>query len=449
MLLTGALQLFSLALFGGGVVAVLKNSENLKTADSEEVLRHTIARTALDALIQRDQVQLLSYINFLKGQYPALTYARIFWKKEGKTVHHEIGATGGGPSITERQVVVSDPSQPGQTVEVVFGVDRDVLRLPFAQSRVHSLKILGVVAVLVMLLGLVGSVVFARALTAPLFALGRLAQEIGFGKLGGRLDWESNDEFGALVHSFNAMSARLEEFDTVKRNFVASVTHELRSPLGAVESFLQLIRDKMAASTPEGLAQSKEYLERIGTNVRRLSGFINDLLDVAKIEKGKMECVLHPLKLTSVVQDVCLFFEAKAGNQGVSIENRLGPIPEVMADSDRVRQVLVNLVSNALKFTPKGGHVWILGEQFRDGGERWIEISVSDSGRGMAEADRRALFQPFVQGRNVADGVAGNKGTGLGLFIVKSIIDQHAGKLSVKSTPGQGTTVSFTLRTAA
>jgi signal transduction histidine kinase len=449
LLLTGALQFFSLSVLSAGIFAVSKSSENRQTYRSEELLRHAIARTALDALIQRDQIQLLSYLNFLKGQYPALIYARVTWTKDGRSVHREMGAMDSSPAISERQVVVSDPSQVGQTVAVLFGIDRDLLRTPFAQSRDRMLRILSIVALVAFGLGLATSFLFARAMTAPLFEMGRLAQDIGAGKLGGRLDWESDDELGSLVLAFNKMSARLEEFDTIKRNFVSSVTHELRSPLGAIESFLQLIQEKIAAGTPAGYAQSKEFLERIRINVHRLAGFINDLLDVAKIEKGKMECVLRPMELPLVATEVCQFFEAKALQQGVAISNRLPALPPVLGDTDRVRQVLVNLVANGLKFTPQGGQVWITGEQFRDGGARWIEVTVGDTGRGMDEGDRLRLFQPFTQGRNIVEGVSGHKGTGLGLYIVKSIVDQHGGKVEVQSTPGQGTKISFSLKVAA
>lgn len=430
-------------------MAVLKNSENRQTLRAEELLRHAIARTALDALIQRDQVQLLSYINFLKGQYPALIYARVSWSRDGKSVRHEMGVTGANPAVSEDQVVVSDPSQPGQTVSVLFGVDRDALRAPFAQSRQRALRLLSLVAAAVLLLGFMTSVFFARALTVPLFALGRLAVEIGSGKLGGRLEWKSDDEFGGFVRAFNAMSARLEELDMLKRNFVSLVTHELRSPLGAIESFLQLIGEKVAAGGPAGWAQSKEYLERIALDVRRLSGFVNDLLDAASIEKDKMKCVLRPMELPTVAREVCLFFEAKAAAQGVAIENRLNALPSVMGDVERVRQVLVNLIANGLKFTASGGQIWIASEQFREGGARWVEVTVGDTGCGMDEADRARLFQPFSQGRNVAGGVAGHKGTGLGLYIVKSIVDQHGGKISVQSVRGQGTKISFSLQIAA
>ncbi len=447
VLLTGSLQIASLVLLSVGVMTVLKSYEDTQQARSEDLLRHAIARTSLDALIQRDQVQLLSYLNFLKGQHPALSYARVAWRKGEKVSNHEMGETTTGPSVKDRKVLVTDPNQPGQSVEVVFGVDQDALREPIVRSRNRTLKVLVSVAMLTALIGLIVAYFFARAMTEPLNALGRLANEIGKGRLGERLDWRSDDEIGLLVGAFNSMSERLAELDVAKRNFVSSVTHELRSPLGAIESFLALIHEKMLAG-PEGLRQSREYLERIAVNVRRLSGFINDLLDVAKIEKGKMECVLRPMELRAVADDVCQFFEAKAGMQGVALTSRMDGVPTVLADSDRMRQVLVNLVSNALKFTPSGGRIGITAEQVREGGKRWVEVIVTDTGRGMDESDRQRLFAPFVQGRNTADGVAGHKGTGLGLYIVRSIIDQHGGRIEVRSQPGQGTSVRFSLQAA-
>ncbi len=108
----------------------------------------------------------------------------------------------------------------------------------------------------------------------------------------------------------------------------------------------------------------------------------------------------------------------------------------------------MNLISNSLKFTPSGGRVWIEAAQIKEGGEHWLEVVVGDTGRGMDETDQAALFKPFSQGRNISDGVAGPKGTGLGLYIVKSIVDQHGGKVDVRSIPGQGTKISFSLKVA-
>ncbi|MEK7743852.1 MAG: HAMP domain-containing sensor histidine kinase, partial [Elusimicrobiota bacterium] len=172
-----------------------------------------------------------------------------------------------------------------------------------------------------------------------------------------------------------------------------------------------------------------------------------DLLDVAKIERGKMECQLRPMKVQEVASEVVQFFEAKSKEQGVTLLNRLDPqLAEVHGDPERVRQVFVNLISNALKFTPAGGHVWVQGEQYREGNQRYLEVAVADTGRGMDDEDARNLFQKFAQGKNVNLGVKGPKGTGLGLFIVKSIVEAHGGKVSVRSSPGKGTQFLFNLK---
>ena len=449
VLSTFLLQVFSMALLGWGVLAVRNQYQQRDMRALAATIAVSVERAASDSLIQKDDVALLSYLKFLKAQYPSIASAQIRWKAKGRERAATVGAAAFGSPTQSSRFVVADPGDPQRTVEVDLQLDEGVLWAPFLEANQRLSKIILLVWAVASLLGLVVSFLIARSLTKPIVELSRLAGEIGAGKLGGKLAWESDDELGGLVRVFNAMSGRLEEFDSIKRNFVSSVTHELRSPLGAIESFLQLIREKVAGGTPEGFAQSKEFLERIQVNVHRLSGFINDLLDVAKIEKGKMECVLRPMELPLVANEVCQFFEAKALQQGVTISNRLTALPSVIGDADRVRQVLVNLIANGLKFTSTGGQVWVSGEQFRDGGSRWIEVTVGDTGRGMDAADRDRLFQPFTQGRNISEGVTGHKGTGLGLYIVKSIVDQHGGKIEVKSTPGQGTRISFSLKVAA
>lgn len=446
---TFLLQVFSMALLGWGVLAVRRQFQDRDLLASARLIETAVQRSASDSLIQKDDVALLSYMKFLQAQYPAIAQAEITWKTKGRERSASVGMLAQGPDIRRSRFTVADPLDPERTVSVELNLDYEILDRPFQDANRRLAKIILLVWGVTSLLGLLISFLIARGLTKPIVELSRLAGEIGGGKLGGKLAWDSDDELGGLVRAFNGMSGRLEEFDTIKRNFVSSVTHELRSPLGAIESFLQLIREKVAGGTPEGYAQSREFLERIQVNVRRLSGFINDLLDVAKIEKGKMECVLRPMELPVVATEVCQFFEAKALQQGVSISNRMPAMPAVLGDADRVRQVLVNLVANGLKFTAQGGQIWIAGEQFRDGGARWIEVTVGDTGRGMDEADRERLFQPFTQGRNISEGVAGHKGTGLGLYIVKSIVDQHGGKIEVKSAPGQGTRISFSLKVAA
>ncbi len=436
----------SAVLTGYGVLAVYDSFYNRQEQQRISLVENAAQRAAQDALLQRDDVLLLSYLNFLRGQFPSLRAVAVHWDVDGRQRTVVVGRSGGA---YERVLRVSDPAIPSRAVTLELDIDRKTLRAILGTERHQLVNILVLVTCMSVLLGLGLAFWLARSMTAPLGAVVRLANEIGAGKLGGRLEWSSDDELGALVKVFNAMSQRLEELDETKKNFVSSVTHELRSPLGAIESFIHLIQDKIKAGTLVDDRERMEYLNRIQANVHRLSGFINDLLDVAKIETGKMDCVLKPMQLQDVATEVCQFFEAKSKQQGVALQNRLNGLPPVMGDADRLRQVLVNLVSNGLKFTPSGGRIEISGEQFREGDNRWVEVAVRDTGRGMAQADLSHLFKAFSQGRNVAEGVMGPKSTGLGLYITKSIVEQHGGRIEVRSVPGQGTQIAFSLRIAA
>lgn len=442
------LQVLSLLLLSWGVFAVQRSLGQRDVERAESQIRLAVARTATDALIQRDQVQLLSYLNFLKVQYPALAYARTVWHAGGKSAAQSLGAPSEGGRVLERRVMVSDPGSADRTVEVFFGVDQDALRAPVRDTQRRLVRILGMVGGLTALISLALAILLSRSLATSLSALGRMAEQISEGRLGVHLAWSTEDEIGALVRVFNNMSSRLADLDLSKKNFVSSVTHELRSPLGAIESFLPLIREKVVSGEKESLATAMEYMDRIEANVHRLNRFITDLLDVAKIEQGKMECVIRRMELGPVASEVGQFFEAKAHAQGVTVENRVNGEASVLGDSDRLRQVLVNLVANALKFTPAGGRVKISSHPIEEDGRRMLEVVVSDTGRGMDAADQQRLFKPFSQGRNVSDGVFGSKGTGLGLYIVKSIVDQHGGRVSVHSVPDEGTKVSFTVKLA-
>ncbi len=445
---TVALQVVSLLLLSYGSILVERQLGERQALRAGGLLKEAVAHAATDALIQRDQVQLLSYLNFLKLQYPSLSYAHVVWRKSGKTFLQDLGEPDPGARVLEDRVLVPDPSEADRSVEITFGVDQDVLRAPQRESEHRMIRVLMLVGAGTALIGLLLAALLAASLTQTLGALGVMAAQISEGKLGVRLEWDSEDEIGALVRVFNAMSERLAELDLAKKNFVSSVTHELRSPLGAVESFIPLIREKLASGDAAAASSARDYLDRIQANVQRLNRFITDLLDVAKIEQGKMECVLRPVDFGPIVAEVAQFFEPKARQQGLKIENMIQGAAPVVADPERVRQVLVNLVANAIKFTPASGRIWISGEQVRESGRRWLYVTVGDSGRGMDGADLARLFKPFSQGRNAADGVVGPKGTGLGLYIVKSIIDQHGGRVDAASAPGQGTRITFTLPAA-
>ncbi|MDE2293486.1 MAG: HAMP domain-containing histidine kinase [Elusimicrobia bacterium] len=443
--------LFTAALVTLGVVFVRLERLQLESQSREDarIIVNTVDRAAKDALLQRDELLLLSYDKFLEQQFDALTYVTVTWTDVDHQHVYRIppNADAVPGTVAERVQVIKDPTTPGRQVRLGIGIDDGVFQASVDKRIGRISRDLARLFGIAVIIAAVFSDWFARKLTRPLAALSEVAGEIGRGKLGVRLEWKSDDEVGALVAGFNRMSQRLEELDAMKRDFVSAVTHELRSPLGAIESFLNLMAAKMVGGRPTDPVQFQAYFDRIKANVRRLSGFINDLLDVAKIERGKMECSLRPMRLQDVAGEVVQFFEAKAKEQGVTLSSRLpADLSAVEGDPERLRQVLVNLVSNALKFTPQGGSVWIQGEQYREAEKRFLEVAVVDTGRGMDEEDQKKLFQKFAQGKNADTRVTGARGTGLGLYIVRSIVEAHGGKVGVRSQVGRGTQFQFSVR---
>ncbi|MDD5656587.1 MAG: HAMP domain-containing sensor histidine kinase [Elusimicrobia bacterium] len=441
-----ALLIVSMLSLGYGILFVQRARERDDMERSAKIIENSVRRVALDAMLQKDDLQLVSYVNFLKAQYPALSYARITWLSGGRSRGVSLGESSPAGAVSERSLEVADPSDPARRVGIRLGISDTVIERSIRENQRRLKRIIIQIWLGTSILWFLVAYYLAWSITAPIESLGRVAADIGAGRLGRRLEWRSQDEIGHLVGVFNHMSERLAELDEAKRNFISSVTHEFRSPLGAIESFIGLIQAQ--AGGPQ-CREHREYLCRVEANVQRLSRFVNDLLDVAQIEKGRMECVLQPVRLRETAADVCKFFEAKSRAQGLALSNRITDTPLVLADAGRVRQVLVNLIANAFKFTPRGGTVELACEQYREAAQRWLEVSVSDSGRGMEPRDLSRLFQAFSQGRNVAEGVHGaGKGTGLGLYICKSIMDQHGGRIRVQSEPGRGTRVSFTLKVA-
>jgi signal transduction histidine kinase len=438
----------AMTLLGYGVVLVSARFNARDMRNRTDLITNTLQKAAGDALLQKDDLLLVSYVNFVRTQYPSVGQVRLQWQAGGRLRPLTVGTSVQGHELETRGVSVVDPADAGRRVDISFDLDLDNMREVVGHDERRLMKIMLLVASVTLLAGVILAFWLAHTVTAPVAQLDRLAADIAAGKLGARMSWSSQDEIGRLVTSFNQMSRKLEELDETKKNFVSSVTHELRSPLGAIESFLVLVDGKIGASVNGDAAQCKEYIGRIQVNVQRLTRFINDLLDVAKIEKGKMECALRPMDLAPVAAEVCEFFGPKAQQQGVAVTQSLKGVPSVQGDPERLRQVLVNLVANSLKFTQSGGSVTISAEQFREGRQRWVEVTVADTGRGMTADDQEKLFQAFSQGANSSERVVGTKGTGLGLYITKSIIEQHGGKIGVRSTPGQGTAVTFSLQAA-
>jgi PAS domain S-box-containing protein len=226
--------------------------------------------------------------------------------------------------------------------------------------------------------------------------------------------------------------SHLKELDKMKSEFIAMVTHELRAPIAAVEQQLTVILNKMAGEVTQ---KQEQLLSRAKERTRGLLNLIKDLLDLSKIEAGKMVQYKEPLNLQEVIQRVVDLMKAEAENKKIDLQfSPPSQISLIHADRNSMEGIFTNLISNGIKYTPEGGRVWItLGEE----GD-FVKASVSDTGIGIKKEDLPRIFDKFYRVKTIETRQI--VGTGLGLSIVKSIVDAHLGTISVESEEGGGTT---------
>jgi signal transduction histidine kinase len=239
-----------------------------------------------------------------------------------------------------------------------------------------------------------------------------------------------------LFDEIQSKSEQLAEASKHKSQFLANMSHELRTPLNAILGYTELILDNIYGDTPEKM---RSVLERIQRNGRHLLGLINDVLDLSKIEAGQLTLSLSNYSLKEMVQGVYSAVEPLAAEKKLALKIEVSPdLPQGHGDERRLTQVLLNLVGNAIKFTDAGE---VVVRARADNGS--FNLSVRDTGPGIAEADQAKLFQEFQQADNSITRAKG--GTGLGLAISKRIIELHGGTIWVESQVGQGSTFSFAL----
>ena len=237
---------------------------------------------------------------------------------------------------------------------------------------------------------------------------------------------------------------RAEKASRAKSAFLANMSHELRTPLNAILGFSEVLKCEMLGSL--GSQVYKEYAEDIHSSGHHLLGLINDILDLSRIEAGRFELNPTDVDIAGLVAESCKFLELKASQSGVSVEqNTCGHLPLLRADERATRQVLLNLLTNAVKFTPKGGSIRVTaGLKTIESGSQWLFLSVSDNGIGMRKEDIPQVMEAFgqVRSRDYAVASATDQGTGLGLPIVRRLIEAHGGTFDLTSAPGQGTTAT-------
>jgi signal transduction histidine kinase len=239
-----------------------------------------------------------------------------------------------------------------------------------------------------------------------------------------------------LFKELQAANRELAAASQHKSEFLANMSHELRTPLNAIIGFSEVLSEKMFGELNE---KQEEYSKDIHASGEHLLFLINDILDLSKIEAGRMELELTDFDLPTAIENALMLVRERAGRRSIAlhtnIDNRLGPI---QADERKVRQVVLNLLSNAIKFTPDGGRIDV-GAVPKDG---FAEVSVTDTGIGIAPEDQEKVFEEFRQVGTAAKKV---EGTGLGLTLCRKFVELHGGRIWVKSELGVGSTFTFTI----
>ena len=425
-----------------------------------------LVRVSRESRMREDDLFLLNYIKTLKKSNPSVDYA-VFTDMENRIIAHsdtemlrkKAGEGNREKEVTPSTMLVREKDMGGRrireyAVPVFLGDTRaGTAMLGFDMQKVNAgidgvMKETGkrIIAVsgITLALGIAGALMLSAMMLGPIRKLSEGAEKIGSGKLDTKIEIVSKDELGYLAGEFNIMAQKLKELDRMKRDFVSSVTHELRSPLTAIESY---VSDMIDGGMEQFEKTGPDDLAVIKNNAIRLSRFITDLLDTAKIESGKLSMNIQPGDIRSPVGDAVKLFAAKARRKNITLSAEIpGGLPGVYADEERVRQVVINLVGNGLKFTPENGSIRI-SAAVMDEDRDFMLVTVTDSGTGIPASKLNGIFDKFEQVRGSREKATGAKGTGLGLYIVKNIVEMHKGKVWAESPAdgGKGSRFCFTL----
>jgi len=466
MKLRARLSLFTgliiLSLVGGisvSTLVLLRKVFLTEVRSNQEMTLRSFARVSEESLVLRDPVMVVNYVDSLSKSIPGLAYAAF--------VNQELSRIIGGTStFQEIYPYFSHAVEPGLTRQLLRtpggteiqevsaeimneGKSAGMVRVGFLNAHVQKTidekvgrvqRIVLLVAGVALVMAILATLVMSAQITHPLHLLAEGAKAIGDGNLDTQIHVGREDELGFLAREFNVMAIKLKELDQLKDEFVSSVSHELRSPLAAISGYVELMTRKPLEQIP--VEKRTKAFNIILDSTNRLTQFINDILDLAKLKAGRVDVRKTPFSIVKVLDETLSLFQPLLEKKKMTGKMLAAlDLPSISADDEKIRQVITNLVSNAYKFTPEGGTLTL---DARDLGEE-LRVSVSDTGIGIPKEFIGHLFERFKQVPGTRQTMGGPKGTGLGLAIAKGIVEAHGGRIWAESEPGKGTTFFFTL----
>jgi signal transduction histidine kinase len=419
-----------------------------KMEESRQSLIQHLAQSCRDAIVMHDDLAAMNAAESV-SRSPGVAEAFCADGKNRIFAHSLVGRIGqkddakGAGAPDDLRLVRPIALGEGASGRAVILFSRRAFDRTIRKALKETGQLISVVTGAALFLGMIGAFVLARSLTRPIQRIAKGTHEISQGRLDHRINLPRKDELGSLAQDFNHMAEKLGELDRMKNDFVSNVSHELRSPLGAIESYVNLITDDLRNAR---VHNTMDYLNIVRNNATRLRKFVNDILDVSKIEAHAMEVVKAKVNVSEMFGELIQLFGPKAQEKTIQLaQESVDPGLSVHADPDKLAQVLTNLVSNALKFTPLGGRVTLTA---RDGVTsavesrlpegRFVSLAVIDTGPGIAAKDMERIFNRFEQVAEARERVHGQKGTGLGLPITRGLVEAHGGIVTVDSDVGRG-----------
>ncbi|MBE7435618.1 MAG: HAMP domain-containing protein [Anaerolineales bacterium] len=341
----------------------------------------------------------------------------------GKTISSADLAAGVPILVGNQQVGTLLPVYAGTNVSNPAG--------DFISSVNHSTWLAGVIAAVVALV--LGSILFFQ-IVSPVQKLTNAAQKIAAGDLGQRIPTQSQDEIGTLATAFNQMADSLAQHEELRRNLIADVAHELRTPLTIIQGNLEAMLDGILPTSPEEIATLRD-------EAAMLTRLVTDLRLLSLAESGQLKLERAKINVVELITRAVEPFRLQAQSSEVQLNLDLASnLPPIEVDVDRMTQVMRNLLGNALRHTPAGGCVTVACQSHKP---QELSVTVSDTGEGIPPDDLPYIFDRFYRADKSRSRASG--GSGIGLAIVKQLVEAHGGRVWVDSKPGQGATFGFTL----
>ncbi len=364
--------------------------------------------------------QMPDYTMAMRSSNPNLEEGEGIWR----------GKNAAGENVTAMTIIIRDDN------DVVVGAVRYLVSMEKINSQILLLiTIMLLFGIAVIFFVMLSSSYFVSSIVNPIREIGQAARKIALGDYDSRIEKRYDDEIGELCDTINYMAGEIAAAEKTQNDFISSVSHELRTPLTAIKGWSETLR--------QGGSGDQELMEKgldvISSEAERLSGIVEELLDFSRMQGGHMTMKFGKMDLLAELEEAVVLFRDRAKRENLELTYiEVDSLPPVMGDRDRLRQVFINILDNAIKYSNPGGHIRV---EAADMGHH-VQIVISDDGVGISKEDLPNVKNKFYKANRT------RPGSGIGLALTDEIVRRHKGRLEIDSEEGVGTTVTITLPTA-